>query len=184
MLALVAGGAASGKSAYAERLAVQLGGRKCYLATMEPYGEEAQQRIQKHRLARREKGFDTVEVYTGLARRAQGLCYDTVLLECMTNLLANEMYAPDGAGQQAALAALQEGVLALQKAVPQVVIVSGDLFCEGTDYGPLTGRYLQYLGQINCWLAQQADVVVELVCGIPVVHRQNEKGRALLEKMG
>lgn len=49
MLAFVAGGAASGKSAWAEALAVALGGKKCYLATMEPFGKEAQERIQKHR---------------------------------------------------------------------------------------------------------------------------------------
>lgn len=42
MLAFVAGGAASGKSAWAEALAVALGGKKCYLATMEPFGKEAQ----------------------------------------------------------------------------------------------------------------------------------------------
>ena len=47
MLAFVAGGAASGKSAWAEALAVALGGKKCYLATMEPFGKEAQERIQK-----------------------------------------------------------------------------------------------------------------------------------------
>ena len=41
MLAFVAGGAASGKSAWAEALAVALGGKKCYLATMEPFGKEA-----------------------------------------------------------------------------------------------------------------------------------------------
>ena len=46
MLAFVAGGAASGKSAWAEALAVALGGKKCYLATMEPLGKEAQERIQ------------------------------------------------------------------------------------------------------------------------------------------
>lgn len=57
MLAFVAGGAASGKSAWAEALAVALGGKKCYLATMEPFGKEAQERIQKHRALRREKDF-------------------------------------------------------------------------------------------------------------------------------
>lgn len=55
MLAFIAGGAASGKSAWAESLAMALGGRKCYIATMEPFGEEAEIRIQHHRNARREE---------------------------------------------------------------------------------------------------------------------------------
>ena len=100
MLAFVAGGAASGKSAWAEALAVALGGKKCYLATMEPFGKEAQERIQKHRALRREKGFQTVEIYTSLADKADSFCCDTVLLECMTNWMANEMYSPSGAGQR------------------------------------------------------------------------------------
>ena len=77
MLAFIAGGAASGKSAWAESLAMALGGRKCYIATMEPFGEEAEIRIQHHRNARREKGFQTAEIYTGMAHSVDTLCCDT-----------------------------------------------------------------------------------------------------------
>ena len=67
MLTLVLGGAASGKSEYAERLAVEAGGRKFYLATMKPFDAECEARIKKHRAARQKKGFETVEQYTGIA---------------------------------------------------------------------------------------------------------------------
>ena len=96
MLAFIAGGAASGKSAWAESLAMALGGRKCYIATMEPFGEEAEIRIQRHRNSRREKGFQTAEIYTGMAHSVDTLCCDTALLECMTNWMANEKYSPTG----------------------------------------------------------------------------------------
>ena len=112
MLAFIAGGAASGKSAWAESLAMALGGRKCYIATMEPFGEEAEIRIQHHRNARREKGFQTAEIYTGMAHSVGTLCCDTALLECMTNWMANEMYSPSGAGKDA-LGAVKKGIDAL-----------------------------------------------------------------------
>ena len=182
MLAFVAGAAASGKSAWAESIAAALGGKKCYIATMEPFGQEAKARIQKHRDARREKGFQTVEIYTGMAEKAASLSYDTALLECMTNWLANEMYSPSGAGK-AALEAVEKGLDALSAAVPNLVVVSGDLFCEGLDYGPYTGEYLENLAAVNRLLASRADIAAEICCGIPIIHRQTKAGRDLLEKM-
>ena len=60
MLIYVSGGSGSGKSAFAEDLVVQSGVRKrVYLATMEPFGEDAAQRIARHRALRRGKGFVT-----------------------------------------------------------------------------------------------------------------------------
>ena len=182
MFAFIAGGAASGKSAWAESLAMALGGRKCYIATMEPFGEEAEIRIQHHRNARREKGFQTAEIYTGMARSVGTLCCDTALLECMTNWMANEMYSPSGAGKDA-LGAVKKGIDALCAAVSNLVVVSGDLFCEGLDYGPYTGDYLENLAEVSRCLSARADLVVELCCGIPIVHRHNDVGRAWLEKM-
>lgn len=100
MLHIVYGGSASGKSSYAEGLAVSMreGGRLLYIATMYPYkwntteiDPEMMQRIERHRAMRADKGFDTVECYRHVehivAKRQ-----DVLLLECMSNLLANEMY--------------------------------------------------------------------------------------------
>ena len=67
MLTLVIGGAASGKSEYAEARVLTLPGRRIYIATMEPFDDECRARIRKHRAMRAEKGFETVECYTNLA---------------------------------------------------------------------------------------------------------------------
>lgn len=105
MLHIVYGGSASGKSSYAESFAMSLqgDGRLLYIATMYPYkwntteiDPETMQRIERHRAMRADKGFDTVECYRHVehivAKRQ-----DVLLLECMSNLLANEMYLePDG----------------------------------------------------------------------------------------
>ena len=67
MLHLITGGSASGKSLYGERMAAEAGGRLlCYLATMRPWGEEGQARVQRHRQQRAGKGFHTIEVYHSL----------------------------------------------------------------------------------------------------------------------
>ena len=100
MFILVTGGSGSGKSEYAENRAVELWGREgrlIYLATMYPFDQESHRRIARHRALREGKHFTTLEQYTGLKNISVPLG-STVLLECMSNLAANEMYREDGAG--------------------------------------------------------------------------------------
>lgn len=100
MLHMVYGGSASGKSSYAESFALSLqgDGRLLYIATMYPYkwntteiDPETMQRIERHRAMRADKGFDTVECYRHV-EHIMAKRQDVLLLECMSNLLANEMY--------------------------------------------------------------------------------------------
>ena len=87
---------ASGKSEFAESLVLQSGcDRRYYLATMIPYDEECRRRIARHRKMRAAKGFETIEVPVGLrgipfpSALKEGRC---ALLECMSNLAANEIF--------------------------------------------------------------------------------------------
>ena len=92
MMILVTGGSGSGKSAFAEDQVVSFGeAERVYIATMFPFDEESKKRVQRHRNMRSGKGFETIECYTDLAqvRVSKG---STVLLECMSNLVANEMF--------------------------------------------------------------------------------------------
>ena len=93
MMILVTGGSGSGKSAFAEDCIVSFGNaRRIYIATMYPFDEESKKRVKRHQAMRQGKGFDTLECYTGLARAAipEG---STVLLECMSNLVTNEIFS-------------------------------------------------------------------------------------------
>lgn len=96
MFTLVVGGAASGKSEYAEQLILRAGALpRYYVATMEPFGAEARARIARHRVLRAQKRFETIECPVGLSRvllPARG----AALLECLSNLAANELYSPAG----------------------------------------------------------------------------------------
>ena len=171
MLALVTGGAASGKSEYAEQLAVHLG-KACgkeliYLAAMIPYGAEAEERIQRHRAARKEKGFSTIERWLGLkdCRIPEGA---VVLLECMSNLLANEMYEEGGAGA-CAVEEILSGVEALCSRTEHLIIVTNAVDADGVEYESSTMEYLTNLAEINRRLAEKADFAAEVVCTFPLI---------------
>ena len=164
MLTLVIGGAASGKSEFAERHAASLPGGRVYLATMEPWDDECRARIARHRLARAGRGFATVERYTDLGGVSLP-AGSSVLLECMSNLVANELYAPAGGGGDAAV----RGVEALLPRCAHLTVVTNEVFSGGKDYAGDTLRYLEALACVNRALARQADLVVEVVCGIPNV---------------
>ena len=171
MMTLVIGGAASGKSEYAENLILRTReSHRIYLATMQPYDRECQVRIQRHRAMRAEKGFETLERYTDLAGVSVPVD-SVVLLECMSNLVANEMFSPQGAGEQA-LAAILAGVERLEAQASQLIVVSNDLGADGAgQYDGGTRRYLAVLGQVNRALACRAQAVCEVVCGIPLYHK-------------
>lgn len=164
MFTLVVGGAGSGKSTFAEALARRGPGPRVYIATMQPFDAECLARIEKHRRQRAGKGFSTLECYTGLAGAAPGVpAGATVLLECMGNLVANELYAPEGGGAGAALA----GVQALLPRCRHLVVVTNEVFSGGTQYQGDTLSYLRELAGANRALAARADTVAEIVCGVP-----------------
>ena len=169
MLTLVIGGAASGKSAYAEHLAVQSGGPRYYLATMQVWDAECAARVAKHRAMRAQKQFATVECPQNLhlVRLPQ---QGTALLEDLGNLTANELYDPAGAGEAAASAIL-DGLDKLAAQCEHLVVVSNEVFSGGANYAGDTDQYLKALAQVNNALAARADAVVRVVCGIPVYHK-------------
>lgn len=191
MLHIVYGGSASGKSSYAESFAMSLQGegRLLYIATMYPYkwntteiDPETMQRIERHRAMRADKGFDTVECYRHVehivAKRQ-----DVLLLECMSNLLANEMYLePDsnaGSDMSETMSPVSnkivQALIDLSTRVQELVIVTNDVFSDGGSltYDESTREYVKNLAEINCALARVAETVTEVVCGIPVIVKKN-----------
>ena len=173
MLTLVLGGAASGKSEYAESLVLRTTGPRWYLATMQVWDAECAARVEKHRRMRAAKQFETVECPLHLEKLrlpAQG----TVLLEDLGNLAANELYDPAGAGEDAA-AAILRGLDSLSAQCEHLIVVSNEVFSGGADYAGDTDRYLRTLAQVNNAFAARADAVVRVVCGIPVYYKGVEK---------
>ena len=180
MMAVVTGGSGSGKSAFAEDKILSLGqGKRFYIATMHPYDEESYKRVERHRKMRAGKGFETVECYTGL----ENLEFPQdaiVLLECMSNLAANEMFEESGAGADTVEAVLR-GVRKLKSQVRHLVIVTNEIFCEAASYEGDTVRSQESRGNINQKLGEMADQVVEVVYGIPIWHKGGKTGENAVE---
>ena len=173
MITLVTGGSGSGKSAYAEEVLTGFGDfPRIYIATMYPFDEESKKRIERHRKMRAEKNFNTIECYTGLRNLElpEGCC---VLLECMSNLVANEMFQEDGAKDDT-VPEILEGISEIEKQAKELVIVTNEIFSDAVVFDGDMDSYLEYLGKINQTAAQRADEVVEVVYGIPVFHKSTD----------
>lgn len=145
----------SGKSKYAEEVAVSAGNKLIYLATMVPQNEENLQRIEKHRIQRRDKGFQTIEAGWNIDK-IQTDPETVILLEDASNLVANGIFM-HGADAPAAL----EAILHLAKRCKMLIVVSiGGLCAEG--YDAETASYIGQLNWLNEKLEEVADTVVEM----------------------
>lgn len=182
MMELVTGGSGSGKSAYAEDAVCRLHRYLCretgervplyYIADMVPYGRETEEKIANHRRMRAGKGFMTLEWYQDLSGKltregAPPMENACVLLECISNLTANEMYMEGGAGANTAEAVVR-GVSLLKKMCRHLVVVTNDVFAESVPDSPEMAVYKQNLAEISRRLAEEANRVTEVVYGIPL----------------
>ena len=181
MMTLILGGSGSGKSAYAEQYTMDVakGNKKYYLATMQvsDVDKETQARIERHRMMRHGKGFITIEQPLSISRVLQKMemtdsdvkAENTALLECMSNLTANEMFI-DKIPQPHKVVTdkIIREIQLLNKKIKHLVIVSNNVFEDGIRYDEDTTEYIKALGSINQQLAVMADKVVEVVVGIPL----------------
>lgn len=178
---LITGGSGSGKSAWAEDLACRLcPEEKWYLATMEPHGEEARRRIDRHIRLRKNKRFRTLEAAVRIADTMRGTPrrYPVILLESLSNLVANEMYASLGRGGDRSpeeLRDLKRWILRdlkeLEDMTRYLLVVTDDVFGDGAVYDGETENYRRLLGEIHNTLAANCDAAAEIVCGFPVFYR-------------
>jgi adenosylcobinamide kinase/adenosylcobinamide-phosphate guanylyltransferase len=170
MITLITGASSSGKSGIAETVSQnQAADHLFYIATMHQYDDECVRRVRRHREMRAEKGFETIEKYTGIGDINIPV-NSTCLLECMSNLLANEMYDKDGAGDRADIKILSD-IKKLAAKVCNLIIVTNEIFSDGAVYDEYCTAYINKLGIINRKTAAAADVVIESVAGIAVYHK-------------
>lgn len=205
MITLITGGSGSGKSAYAEKYICRVSNEngykeKYYIATMQVFDDEGQRKIDRHRRLRAGKGFITIEQPRDIQNAVSKLQSESslktgrsALLECMSNLVANEMFpSVDASGIQAAEAKKEtlddpenmkdyetaqirrvskkvlKEVSILSENVAELVIVTNNVFEDGVSYDESTMNYIKAMGIVNRGLAAMAERVVEVVAGIPV----------------
>ena len=174
MMTLIIGGSGSGKSAYAEDYMVSISEdrKKYYIATMQIYDEEGKRKVERHRMLRGGKGFSTIEQPVDIGKAAEKMEAEdrTALLECVSNLTANEMFSGEVPGTEEVITEkIVGGIAVLNRELTHLVIVSNNVFEDGNVYDKTTMAYIRAMGRINQKLAEMADEVVEVVVGIPIV---------------
>lgn len=174
MMTLITGGSGSGKSAYAEQYTMMLAGekKKYYLATMQVWDKEGEAKIERHRKLRRGKGFCTVEQPVSIEESVQRMeaGEKVALLECMSNLTANEMFAQEiPRSAQWVTDKIIQDIQELKHTLNHLVIVTNNVFEDGNSYDETTMEYIRSLGSINERLTEMADEIIEVVVGIPVI---------------
>jgi len=180
-LILVLGGARSGKSAFARRIAQGLGGEQVlFVATAEAKDEEMQHRIAKHR-QERPAGWRTLEAPQNVGRSLlddEGEAV-VILVDCLTLLISNlllDFEDPFAAGAEDAVMAEVHALAACAERLSgHLVVISNEVGMGLVPPYPLGRAYRDLLGRANQALAQKADQVYLLVAGIPMAlkgHRQ------------
>jgi len=167
MLELILGGARSGKSRLAERLAAESGLAVSYIATSQPLDGEISARIQQHR-ARRPADWGLVEEPLELARvlREQAASDRCLLVDCLTLWLTNLLMLDDPARLAAEREALLDGLARLPG---RIILVSNETGLGVVPLGELTRRYVDEAGWLHQALAERCQRVVFTVAGLPMI---------------
>ncbi len=179
-LSLILGGARSGKSSYAERLALQHGGQVLYVATAQSLDGEMAERIANHQ-KNRPGHWQTLETASavGTALLSRPPQVDVILVDCLTLLVSNLLLAvSSGTGEdltadEEAAAALVEteitGLLEAIQAIPaEWIVVSNEVGLGLVPPYPLGRVYRDLLGRANQRVASKAEQVIFMIAGIPM----------------
>ncbi len=163
-LTLVIGGAASGKSAFAERLVTDMARPRIYVATAQAYDDEMHLKIAGHQVARG-PDWHTVEAPQDLALALSEVPSDScVLIDCLTMWLSNRLLA--GADLAADRAEL---IAALTACRSPVVAVTNETGLGIVPDNSLARQFRNAQGALNQAVAAKADHVVLITAGLPLV---------------
>jgi adenosylcobinamide kinase/adenosylcobinamide-phosphate guanylyltransferase len=172
-IVLITGGCRSGKSACAQKLAEALPGPRAYVATCPVIDREMEERIRKHREARRGKGWQTIEETVDLAgaiRRAGE--YRLLLVDCLTLWINNLLYEAERRGErfteEAAVDRCRELIDAAMAFSGTVIFVTNELGMGIIPGNETARRFRDVAGRCNQEIAAAAGTVTLVVSGIPL----------------
>lgn len=171
MQTLILGGARSGKSALAERLAVASHREVVYIATAQALDLEMAERIAHHR-AQRPASWLSIEEPLRLATvlREQSAEHRCVIVDCLTLWLSNLLGMEEGAHFDSQRAALLDVAPTLPG---QIIFVSNEVGLGVTPMGALTRRFVDEAGRLHQALARHGDCVLFVAAGLPLALKGN-----------
>lgn len=163
-LSLIIGGARSGKSLFAQRIALHQSPAPIYVATSRSVDADHKQRIERHRQERGER-WTTFEADADLSQLP--LDHRIVVIDCVTLWLSN-YFSDHGDNIDACLAWTKGQVNSLATLSGHVIFVSNELG-QGLHASTRVGRrFTDLQGFVNQYIAEQAETVVLMVAGIPL----------------
>lgn len=166
----ILGGARSGKSAFAEKLAIDSGLPVTYIATAQIYDKEFGQRVEHHKV-RRPAHWETVEqsFNLGLALQQHAKVGSVVIVDCLTLWLAQcictDCDRPENLSWQVERAALLDAIPKLQGTV---LLVSNEVGMGIVPLGEINRQFQDEQGRLNQAIAQLADKVSFIAAGLPL----------------
>lgn len=169
MRILLTGGSAVGKSTYALKLAKAFPGPWYRVSTMAAESAGSPMEAARQLAAKGSEDFISISCCTDLGTLTfprKG----TVLLDCMCNLTANEMFDGQGRAHDVYERILSD-IAALESRCGALIVITNEIGSGCQDYADATPDYIRMLGRLNCALARRFDCVAEVVCGIPVVRK-------------
>ena len=168
-LILVTGGARSGKSRFAEKLAREAGEKRFYIATAPVFDAEMAERVARHKALRAQDNWRTIEEETDLASalsQAAEQGAETILVDCLTLWINNLLYR-DGKLSEEAFAGVCGKVLDRARELPaQVVMVISEVGLGLVPENALSRRFRDLSGRCAQLVAERADEVYFLIAGI------------------
>lgn len=189
---VIYGASSSGKSQVAEDMAVKLSKQNnkelIYLATMENRSAAAAKRIEHHRRLREGKGFTLIEEMYDPSSKLDELNGKVVLLECVSNLLANVMFEESDTvslitGEASCnvdqhISSIADKVFkriismcqTVEKDGTSVVIVTNNIFAAGKNTDIICDAYMRALGLINIRLAAASEQFIEVTAGLMQIY--------------
>jgi adenosylcobinamide kinase/adenosylcobinamide-phosphate guanylyltransferase len=161
---LVTGGQRSGKSSYAQKLALSLTDNPVYLATSAVWDEEHRARIERHK---RDRGAEWTNIEELKDLQNVDVNNRVVVIDCVT-LWATNFFSEANGDVEISLAAITERFEAFTQQNATFIFVTNELGLGGTSMNDLQRRFTDLLGWVNQHIARCADEMVLMVSGIPV----------------
>ena len=178
---LITGGARSGKSTYAEKLAKESNKKVLYVATSIPFDDEMRERVKKHK-ERRPSNWGTFEGYKSLKHIFvnPSLDFDVVLLDCITIMVTNLIFEKTGESiesfSEEELNEIESEILkevadfldAAEETTKTIILVTNEVGFGIVPEYKLARVFRDIAGRVNQYIANRAEEVSLVVCGIPV----------------
>lgn len=165
-ITFILGGARSGKSAYALKMAKNIGGRVAFLATCEPKDSEMKKRISLHQ-NRRPRHWKTFEepLDPALLLKKTNAKFDVIVIDCLTLMVSNLMLK--GPGESAIKNKVNKMLTVLEKVKLRSIIVSNEVGLGTVPENKLARDFRDIAGRINQLVTKKSDEVFFMVSGIP-----------------